>query len=379
VRQTNGSIGRRSLPIVCFSHLRWDFVFQRPQHVLTRAGTKVLFVEESIPSDRDESYLRLRRVHDDVHVAVPALADTGDHETDLRRIVDEAMLTLGIDEHVAWYYTPAMVPFTDHLNPRTVVYDCMDDLTGFDGADPQLPLLEERLLQQADVVFTGGHALYGRIAGRHANVHAFPSSVDAAHFTVARDLAVDPEDQRDIPHPRIGFAGVVDERMNLELLGTIADLRPEWSFVIVGPVVKVAPERLPSGPNVHWVGMKTYAELPSYMAGWDVAIMPFAKNRATRYISPTKTLEYLAAGLPVVSTSITDVVTPYGRRGIVSIADDPEAFVTAIDESLRVDAVRHRRSVDELLQTTSWESTSRRMHGLVSTTRSAPWYEEVSA
>ncbi len=377
MRRTSG-IGRHNTPIVCFSHLRWDFVFQRPQHVLTRADTPVLFIEEPIPSDRDESYLRLRRVHDDVHVAVPAIAAGDGAERDLRRIVDEAMLALGIDDHIAWYYTPAALPFTDHLAPSTVVYDCMDDLTGFDGADPRLPLLEEALLQRADVVFTGGHALYGRMAGRHPNVHAFPSSVDSEHFGAARDVTGDPDDQRDIPGPRVGFAGVIDERLDLDLVAAVAELRPEWSFVMLGPVVKIAPDRMPAGPNVHPLGMKHYRDLPRYLAGWDVAIMPFAKNRATRYISPTKTLEYLAAGLPVVSTSITDVVDPYGNRGVVAIADDAQSFVDAIDESLAHDAVHHLRQVDDVLRLTSWDSTARRMHALVAAT-SAPQTEEVSA
>jgi glycosyltransferase involved in cell wall biosynthesis len=378
VRRTSG-IGRHKLPIVCFSHLRWDFVFQRPQHVLTRADTTVLFIEEPIPSDRDESYLKLRRVHDDVHVAVPAIAAGEDAERDLRRIVEEAMLALGIDDHIAWYYTPAALPFTDHLAPRTIVYDCMDDLTGFDGADPRLPLLEETLLERADVVFTGGHALYGRMAGRHRNVHAFPSSVDSEHFGAARDVTVDPDDQREIPRPRIGFAGVIDERLDLDLVAAAAELRPEWSFVMLGPMVKIPPHRLPAGPNVHPLGMKHYRDLPRYLAGWDVAIMPFAKNRATRYISPTKTLEYLAAGLPVVSTSIADVVDPYGERGVVAIADDATSFVDAIDESLRHDAVHHLRRVDDVLRLTSWDSTARRMHALVAATPAPPQTEEVSA
>jgi UDP-galactopyranose mutase len=349
--------GGNDLPIVCCSHLRWDFVFQRPQHLLSRAPAGALFFEE--PIDGPARSLRLSR-DGAVTVATPVVPADDPAPTDaLRLLLSAAVDEVGYERYVAWYYTPAALRFSDLLSPDVVVYDCMDDLTGFANADPLLPRLEQRLLERADVVFTGGHALHGRVRDRHPHVHAFPSSVDAAHFATARTTVEDPADQAALPGPRIGFAGVIDERMDLALLRGVALARPDWTFVLLGPVAKIDPTAVPADlPNVHALGMKPYAELPSYFAGWDVAVMPFAKNRATRYISPTKTLEYLAAGLPVVSTSITDVVEPYGRAGAVRIADDVGGFVAAIEEDLAgEDRARRRMRGQELLARTTWDRT----------------------
>jgi glycosyltransferase involved in cell wall biosynthesis len=349
--------GGADLPIVCCSHLRWDFVFQRPQHLLSRAPAGALFFEE--PVDGPARDLRLAR-HDDVTVATPTVpADDPAPLDALRVLLDRAVREVGYDRYVAWYYTPAALRFSELLTPEVVVYDCMDDLSSFAHADPLLPRLERRLLERADVVFTGGHALHGRLRDRHPHVYAFPSSVDAPHFARARHDLDDPQDQASLARPRIGFAGVIDERIDLDLLHGLALARPDWMFVLVGPVAKIDPADVPSDlPNVHALGMRAYRDLPRYLAGWDVAIMPFAKNRATRYISPTKTLEYLAADLPVVSTSITDVVEPYGRAGAVRIADGVDAFVAAIEADLAgEDRSRRRMRGQELLATTTWDRT----------------------
>jgi UDP-galactopyranose mutase len=244
----------------------------------------------------------------------------------------------------------------------------MDELSKFRFAPPQLLDLERELMGKADIVFTGGSSLYEAKKDRHPNVHCFPSSVDRAHFAKARAKLFDPADQEDLPKPRLGFYGVLDERFDTELLGNAAEMRPDWSFVMVGPVVKIAPEDLPNRPNIHYLGPKTYDVLPAYLAGWDAALMPFAMNESTQFISPTKTPEYLAGGKPVVSTPIRDVVRHYGQLQGVKIASTLDEFVAACEEALELS--RNRESgwlaeADLMLSATSWDTTQARMAGLV--------------
>ncbi len=233
-----------------------------------------------------------------------------------------------------WYYTPMALPLGAALNPSAIVYDCMDQLSAFKGAPAGLLERERELLRQADVVFTGGHSLYQEKRQSHPNIHPFPSSVDVSHFAQARVAQPEPTDQATIAGPRLGFFGVIDERMDLELLAGVARARPSWQLVILGPLAKIDSSDLPQAPNIHYLGSKSYSELPSYIAGWDVALLPFARNESTKFISPTKTPEYLAAGRPVVSTSIADVVTPYQALGLVRIADTADEFVRACEDAL---------------------------------------------
>jgi UDP-galactopyranose mutase len=258
---------------------------------------------------------------------------------------------------ILWYYTPVAVGFTVHLKPAAIVYDCMDELSLFHGAPPELAACEQRLLHCADVVFTGGHSLFEHKRKHHANIFPFPSSVDVPHFAQARELQPEPVDQAEIPHPRVGFFGVIDERMNLALLEELADDRPDLQLVMIGPVVKIDPSILPRRSNIHWLGGKQYKELPAYLAGWDVAMLPFALNESTRFISPTKTPEYLAAGKPVVSTSIRDVVNPYGEEGLVWIADTAVEYAIAIDEALASDRAARIAHADSFLSDLSWDRT----------------------
>jgi UDP-galactopyranose mutase len=351
--------------IVCFSHLRWDFVYQRPQHLLSRAARdgRVLYVEEPLPID-GASRLDIRRDISGVVGAVPRIDAElldGDRDHVQRRLLREAIAAHVPGSYVLWYYTPMALGVTHELTADTVVYDCMDELSAFAGAPPELRQRELELFRRADVVFTGGQTLYEAKRSQHHNVHAFPSSVDVAHFAQARSLRVDPPDQAPIPHPRIGFFGVIDERMDYPLLRGVAEARPDWQLVLIGPTAKVAPSSLPQASNIHYLGPKSYADLPSYIAGWDVATLPFARNEATRFISPTKTPEYLAAGKPVVSTSIRDVVRPYGLRGLVRIADDPPSFVDAIEQALGEDSTDTRHLADAFLARLSWDETWGRM------------------
>ncbi len=328
---------------------------------------RVFFVEEPIHSDAPPR-LDVAVRQQGVRVLVPRLPSGLNAEA---AAAVQAQLLRGyfreheIDEYLLWYYTPMALAFTRHLKPRAIVYDCMDELSAFAGAPRCLHDLEQELLSRADVVFTGGQALYEHKRHCHPNVHAFPSSVDVAHFARARVPQPDAPDQLRVPHPRLGFFGVIDERLDTDLIARVAALRPDWHLVLVGPVVKIDPASLPVTGNIHYLGPKRYEELPAYLAGWDVALLPFARNEATRFISPTKTPEYLAAGKPVVSTSIRDVIRPYGTQGLARIADTADQFVAAIEAALQENAAERLRHVDAFLRQMSWDGTWTRMYSQV--------------
>lgn len=356
--------------LLCLSHLRWGFVYQRPNHLMSRFARerRVFFVEEPITDGADPTpRLELTSPEPGLTVVVPHLppgltADAAERQTQL--LLEQLATEHEIRTPVLWFYTPMAVGYAPDVAPSAVVYDCMDELTHFKGASPQLRFREAELLRRAHLVFTGGESLFEAKRDLHPKVFAFPSSVDHEHFARARREGIEPDDQRSIPHPRIGFFGVVDERMDLDLLREAATRRPGLHFVVIGPVVKIDPATLPRLPNIHWLGQKSYAELPEYLAGWDVAMMPFAKNDATRFISPTKTLEYLAAGKAVVSTSIADVVKPYGERGLVRIADEAFAFTAAIDAALDAPPEECAKR-DAFLARTSWDRTWAEMKALI--------------
>ena len=361
--------------LLCFSHLRWNFVFQRPQHLMSRFAQDmdVIYWEEPVDvGERETPYLQVREAQDapGVRVVVPHLpAGMPDdaREATLSRLLDAHVATIR-GPLITWYYTPMMLPFSRHIEADVTVFDAMDELSKFKFAPAKLLELEQELIDRADVVFTGGSSLYEAKKDRHANVHCFPSSVDRAHFCKARARQFDPADQEDLPKPRLGFYGVIDERFDIELLDKIAEMRPNWSFVMVGPVVKISEEDLPRRPNIHYLGGKTYAELPAYLSGWDVALMPFAMNESTQFISPTKTPEYLAGGKPVVSTPVKDVVRTYGHLEGVKIAATADEFVEACEAALELS--RNPESgwlaeADLMLSAASWNTTQARMAGLI--------------
>jgi UDP-galactopyranose mutase len=358
--------------IVCLSHLRWHFVYQRPQHLLSRCAKRkrVFFIEEPIFNQEDLRQLEISEDTSGVVVVVPNLPEGLNEESvnaNLQILIDGFLVEHNICKYICWYYTPMAIAFTRHLQPQAIVYDCMDELSGFHGSPPTLKNYEAELFRRADLVFTGGQSLYESKVNQHPNVYAFPSSVDIAHFGQARNPKAEPADQADIPHPRLGFFGVIDERMDLELLQGIADARPDWHLVMVGPVVKIDPAMLPQSENIHYLGAKTYQQLPEYLAGWDLAMLPFARNEATRFISPTKTPEYLAAGKPVVSTSIRDVVRPYGESKLVRIADTVSEFVTAAEQAMLEDTPNSGwlSRVDAFLEQISWDRTWASMMKLI--------------
>jgi UDP-galactopyranose mutase len=359
------------IDLVCFSHLRWDFVYQRPQHLLSRCarGRRVFFIEEPVFGN-SSMRLEVRESDDGVYVVVPQLPDGLRSEIAITAVMKEMTYRLflehAIDDYVFWYYTPMALKFTSHFNPIAAVYDCMDELSAFQGASSDLPLMEKELFRRVDLVFTGGQSLYEAKRNQHRAVYAFPSSIDASHFGKARTLTTDPLDQADIPHPRLGFFGVIDERFDRELLDQVASRRPDWQFVIIGPVVKIDQETLPKHPNIHYLGAKKYDELPAYLAGWDIALLLFARNDSTRFISPTKTPEYLAAGKPVVSTSIRDVVRPYGEQKLVEIADAPDEFIYAAEKILSTsNQSEWLARVDAFLANVSWDKTWKQMSDLI--------------
>src|SRR4051794_34388531 len=359
--------------LICFSHLRWNFVFQRPQHLMSRfaEARRVIFWEEpeaALPEC--EPALGVRTCAETgVIVVTPSLPETlseDEREATLRQLLD-TYLAGEQGPFVRWYYTPMMLPFSRHIEAACTVYDCMDELAAFRFAPPTLLQLERELLATSDVVFTGGYSLYEAKKDLHPNIHPFPSSVDRAHFGQARAMDAVPDDQGSLPRPRFGFYGVVDERMDLELLAAVADAHPEWSIIMVGPVVKIDPADLPQRANIHYLGGKTYDELPVYLGGWDVALMPFAINDSTKFISPTKTPEYLAGGRPVVSTPITDVIRHYSDLEAVFIADGSQAFIKACEDALALAQGDDQwlKEVDVKLANLSWDITYARMAGLV--------------
>lgn len=350
--------------LVCLSHLRWGFVYQRPQHVMSRMARRydVLFFEEPLPAEEAFPSLDVFPQPNGVIVATPRLpAGLEPSQVDalLRDLLNEYLQSNPHPELLLWYFTPMSLTFSDHLKPKVTIYDCMDELSAFHGAPPELLDREKQLLAKADVVFTGGVSIWEAKKTQHANAHAMPSSVDVQHFGAARTGLADPEDQAGIAHPRLGFFGVIDERFDVALMEAVARQRPDWQWVILGPVVKINPASLPQLPNIHYLGGKGYDQLPAYLGGWDVATMPFARNEATRFISPTKTPEYLAGGCPVVSTSITDVVRTYGHCEVVHIADDPQAFIAAIEHALaqRQNPERLLEQADAALEGMSWDTT----------------------
>ncbi len=360
------------LSIIVFSHLRWDFVYQRPQHLLSRIASKhrVIFIEEPIFSNQPPHW-QISQPSDNVAVCRPCtpshtLGFDGDQIRYVKELLPDLMRRENLQEYVLWFYTPMALPIADELEPRAIIYDCMDELSAFLNAPPQLIGLEKELLANADLVFTGGPSLYRAKKDRHPHVHCFPSSVDVRHFASAADRVPEAQDQCGLAHPRLGYFGVIDERFDAALLSAVAEARPQWQIVIVGPIVKIDADTLPRNPNIHYFGQRSYAELPSYLTGWDLCIMPFARNQSTKFISPTKTLEYMAAEKTIVSTPITDVVEPYGD--IVYSGGAPEEFIDACDRALNAgerDRAERLKKMRSVLARTSWDATATNMEDLI--------------
>jgi len=363
-----------NLDLICLSHLRWSFVFQRPQHLMSRFAKqrRVFYFEEPVREDVVPGLRSRTCEQSGVTVITPVLPPKFSAEQaadEQKRLLRQVVLDNGLSDYVAWYYTPMAMQFSSFLQPRLTVYDCMDELSAFAGAPLNMRRNEEALFTAADLVFTGGASLFESKRKCHSSVYCFPSSVDVDHFAKARQAQPDPSDQEGIPHPRLGYAGVIDERMDLNLVRETATRRPDWHFVFLGPVVKIDEATLPRALNIHYLGMKPYSELPRYFSGWDVGLLPFALNESTRFISPTKTPEYLAAGLPVISTAIRDVVRPYGELGFARIVANADEFVAAADQQFATPVSADTRDgINRFLARSSWDRTQKEMDELMKST-----------
>jgi UDP-galactopyranose mutase len=344
--------------LLVFSHLRWDFIFQRPQHLLSRHAKyrRVFYFEDPVFGMTEVPRLHLRETSENVLVVIPYLPssiDASQIESAMTDLVDELVYEEEVIDYTLWYYTPEALSYTKHLEPRATIFDCMTELSSEK---------EEELLKKADIVFTSSPSLYESRKAIHHNIHSFPSSMDFSHFAQARQKLVEPDDQINIPHPRIGFYGVIDERLNMELIMQLADLKTDYHFVIIGPVSGIDPRALPKRNNIHYLGIKEYHVLPLYLASWDCAMIPYVVNESTEFLAPSKTPECLAAGRPVVSTPLRDVIHPYHNQNLVHIADNPEDFVDEIDL-----AIAERKNpewldrVDHYLRDNSWDITFQRM------------------
>jgi glycosyltransferase involved in cell wall biosynthesis len=359
--------------LIVFCHLRWDFVFQRPQHLMTRLAEhyRILFVEEPV-YDEGKAHLKKTAVAPNITVCQPhtGIQAPGFHDDQIPTL--QTLLADLVPEGerpVVWFYTPMALPLLQGFDPALVIYDCMDELAAFKNAPKQLLQRENALLNIADLCFTGGPSLYQSKRERHANAHCFSSSVDAKHFQKALDRDHSHPEQAHVARPRLGFYGVIDERFDTDLVSQVAQARPDLQIVLVGPVVKIDPANLPRAHNIHYMGQRTYEQLPQFLAGWDVCLLPFALNESTKFISPTKVLEYMAAELPSVSTPITDVKVPYGD--VVAIADTPEKFIAACERMLAMNDEQQaalKERMRAIVANTSWDKTAASMHHLIQTT-----------
>jgi len=380
MRSNPSSTGATPYSLIVHSHLRWDFVWQRPQQLLSRMAVThpVLFVEEPEFGDRHQpATLEVTMPVRDVIRVVPRLSSAYRDRYDaaivmVRQLTQELIgdggdLAGRFDDALQWFYTPMPAPaMMGAFNERAIIYDCMDELAQFRFAPTDLVERERCLLARADVVFTGGRRLWEAKQLLHDNVHFFGCGVDVSHFTGAADgTAPVPADIASLPAPICGYVGVIDERLDYPLLATLADLLRDASIVMIGPVVKVDPAELPQCPNLHWLGRRDYADLPGYLSRFDVALMPFALNEATEYINPTKTLEYMAAGRPIVSTAVPDVVRHFAP--IVTVARSHDRFVEAVRDTLAIpDAARTARGRRRAAGA-SWDAIVRDMESHIAT------------
>ncbi|MDB5287538.1 MAG: UDP-galactopyranose mutase [Mucilaginibacter sp.] len=359
--------------IICLSHLRWDFVYQRPQHLLTRLAEtfQIFFIEEPVFDAYNQPYYAYLEQSNNIYRIIPHLPNglnALESVAMLKLLFDQFMENKNLSDFAFWYYTPMALEFTRRYIPDLIVYDCMDELSAFKFAPEALKELEQELLKKADIVFTGGQSLYEAKKNQHANIYPFPSSIDKKHFEQARHIKQSLSNKRATCQPTLGYYGVIDERFDIDLISGIADMRPDWQIVLVGPIVKIDPSTLPQNSNIQYLGPKNYVDLPSCLATWDVALIPFLLNESTRYISPTKTPEYLAAGVPVISTPIRDVINPYGKNKLVAIGSTAEEFVTAAEYILQTATNYDWTEIDDFLDQNSWDKTCQNMLAMIKKT-----------
>jgi len=380
-RRSEKHPGQSHPPIIVHCHLCWDWVWQRPQQFISRLSQrhKVLFIETIGPDPELAAPLaRFRQLPEFPNITVLRLQfpkwrwDDGDYiDLERRRLVQDFLsgpFGKGFENPIQWFYDPMAVPaFCGQMGEILTVYDCMDELSRFRGAPPQIVEREAELLERADLVFTGGRRLFELKSQFHDNCHFYGCGVDGEHFGKARAAeTVVPPELASVPSPVLGYFGVIDERMDYELLEQLAEARPHWSMVMVGPATKVDPKLLPRKPNLHWLGQRAYDSLPAFCKGFDLCLMPFALNEATEYINPTKALEYLATGREIISTAVPDVVHNFGS--VVRIARTREEFLLLCEAALeQPDRERIARGL-RMAQKNSWDAIVECLEGHVAET-----------
>jgi glycosyltransferase involved in cell wall biosynthesis len=370
-RSNEGNFG-----FVVLSHLKWNFVWQRPQQFLSRFAKDhpILFIEHpeydlaegespTVSVDPTENNITVARMR------FPKGAPRNyEFDQQMIQMTKDLIATVNdkgeFDKPLLWFYYPMEAPWALQLECRGVVYDCMDELSQFIDAPATLVDNEKLLLSKADIVFTGGYELREKKAKQHNNVHCFGCGVEYDHFSKAQlEETQVPDDLKDLKKPVIGWFGVVDERVDYDLIREAAEKRPDWSFVLVGPVVKVDESMLPKADNIFWLGQRDYKVLPNYCKGFDVCMMCFAINEATEYINPTKALEYLATGKPVISTPVKDVLRQYSDD--LYIAKSTDEFIDMAERALAGKDQEMRARGLERAQQCSWESTVAEMERLI--------------
>lgn len=345
--------------MIVFCHLRWQFVYQRPQHIISRMSKnyKILMIEEPVGfSEEDEGTAEIQIISENLHVMQPRVRRIEDIASLIPKYIKNSKAIVG------WFYSASFIPLVRNIKFNTIVYDCMDELTLFKGAPSLLIAQEKELLEKADIVFTGGKSLFEAKDKMHNNVFCFPSSVDQKHFAKSLNGIDVASDIRNIPQPIVGYYGVIDERIDLDLIKKSAEKLPQVSFVMIGPLAKISEDDLPRLPNIHYLGMKTYEELPNYLKAFDIAMMPFALNDSTKFISPTKTLEYMAAEKPIISTRIVDVERDYNH--CVDIIEGSEEFCSSISKWSSKE-FNMREEYRDILSNTSWDSTASKMETII--------------
>lgn len=358
--------------LVCFSHVGWHSVYQRPHHLLSRFSKnfRVWFVEGPTFHAMADSVEKIEEGNI-VLVRPKLVGDENRADADFRtaEMLADFFRDEEISDYMFWYYTATALRYTRDFQPQLVVYDCVNLSVSFKGTSEDLKHLEHELTQKADLVFAAGPSIYEVKKKQHHRTYLFPGSIDKKHFRQARGTVEEPADQEIIPRPRFGFFGVIDERLDMELLENVSRLRPSWQFVMIGPVQRISRFVLPNFPNIHYLGEKQYGDLPRYLAGWDAAIIPYVHMEATRYVSPLKTVEYLAGGKHVIATPIIDVIRPYGNKGLVQIAGTPEEFVKVAELILQhKEDEEWIEKVDTYLAATSWDATYNEMLQIIRTT-----------
>ena len=356
--------------IIVFSHFRWDFTYHRSQHLLTRLAEnyKIVFIEEPVFHDGD-SFFETSASGENVTVLKPhtPVTATGFHDEQLPHLIKLMRQLVVLDEeHIAWFFTPMALPLLQELQPAAVIYDCVDELSACKDSPRQMLQRENALLKVADLVFSASPSLYRTKRERHSNVHCFPGSVETIHFEQALDRSHTHPAHEDVPGPRLGFYGVIDERIDMPLIEALAEAHPLWQIVMAGPITSIDPVTLPKRHNIHYLGQQRYEALPHLLAGWNVCLLPFALDESTHSASLDRILEYMAAGLPVVSTAIVDVMELYGD--VVSVAGTHKEFVRACEQALLTTPEENKGQISrtkELISATSWDTTAEKMHELI--------------